>query len=810
MQRLGRCAVRSCFSHLTRCHRRSHPQLGWHPRKQFGSAVALRDDDNKFVVRHFEQVGPRETDLREVKEEEQERLSARLAQLENALERIQSIEDADKEIASSKDFEVRFQLPKDLYSHIKQFNRLVNAYRSPDLLTNKEEVTAKALWKQYLRCKEWVPTFLEQIPDPVWSLLWEINYQAPQASESRARRLWTLADDMTQVKKELSPAQRMVRIESRFSCGEYDKALRWWNSERTELEDKEEVASEFRELGIRTAIMAGKPKLATELARGSRFQLKAQHVIPLIADRLAKGDETNAQIAWALYLDLRLRMGDDITLEDFDKVVMCFLDSGRPDLALVAFKDLVLFKTKSNDDSVKLLEKSQSLYKELQNRSNNLEDLTHVSLTALAYLPRRLANSYFFGSWIKRLIGMGRTDSVGPVLQLMFERGISPGAKHINGFMSALLRGGDGKDKEVATQIGWSMIRERLRFVARRRGAGSGQIPKALDDPDPGLLVPPYLSRNLPSATIETFCILLLHYERANMQHSVGMLKQALLAAEIPPDCFFMNHLIYTELLRGNLEAAWNIFDKRKGVQPDLETFAALWDCERKLLGIRGQYTGDGFPAPRALFSTMMNWQSSLTGRARQTTLEEFSQDLYLQIIRCLCYHRDPGGTLVALYALKETFNAYPDDAAVRLITIQMARLGEKKTSQKRRRVRFFEVQDNKARLDKVTEAMEAITERRTEELRVQGVDPEKLLEEQRREEVLYRTAMLLRTFIRHHEGLELDEESNKEKVLENIAWEMGTGALHMEPPLYLGPPAVVSEPEQRPDIQEHASIVAN
>ena len=789
MHRLGQCVVRNCRAHISRYQPRSHLKPGWHPRKQFGSSATLCEDEkHKLVIRHFEQVGPRETDLREVKEEEQEALSARLTQLENALEKIQSMEDAAKEVAPARDFEVRFELPKDLSAHIKEFNRLVNVYRSPELLTNIDE-SSKALWKQYLRCKEWVPTFTEQIPDMVWRLLWEVNYHTPQESENRARRLWTLAEDMAQVKKDLSPVQRMVRIESRFAHGEYDKALRWWTFERKELENNEEVASEFCELGIRTAVVAGKPELAMQLICGSRFHLKAQHVVPLIVDRLRRGGEANAKVAWALYLDLRLRMGKDITPEDFDRVVMCFLDNGRPDLALAAFKDLVLYKVKSDDDSVKLLEKSQIMFEELQKRSENLKDLTEVSLTALAYLPRRFANGYFYASWMKRLIGMGRTDSVGSVLQLMYERGIQPGPKHINGFMSALLRGKDLKDKEVAIQIGWNMIRERLKFVARRRGATS---PTFVDAPDPGLLVPPYLSRNLPPATIETFCILLLHYEIMNMQQSVEMLKQALLAAEIPPDCYFMNHLIYTELRKGDLEAAWKIFDKRKGVKPDLETFAALWDCERRLIASRGQYS-QGFPAPRALFSTMMNWQSNLTGRARQTALEEFSQDLYLQIIRCICYHRDPGGTLVALYALKETFNAYPDDAAVRLITIQMARLGERKTTPRHRRVRFSEVRDSRAKLEAVTKAMESITEQRTEELRAQGIDPEKLVEEQRREEVLYRTALLLRIFIRHHEGLEIAEESTKEKIIEEIAWEMGSGALHMEPPIYSGPPAMVS-----------------
>ena len=287
--------------------------------------------------------------------------------------------------------------------------------------------------------------------------------------------------------------------------------------------------------------------------------IQASEVATLITAWAKKGDEANLRVAWSLYLDLRRRLGAHMSLEDYDQISMAFLAAERTELALAVFKDMVLRGQRLEWDSVEISKKTLGTFRRLQVNADTLDDLTQISLSVLTSMPKRLENKYFYASWIKRLIGIDEVDSAIPVLALMYERGIRPDPLHLNGIASAWLREKDKSRESLALQILWSMVKERLKLVARREASETGtQLP--VEIPDLGVQVPPFISLNLPPANIETFSVLLLHYESRNMQTSMKIVDEMLGLAKIPPNAFIWNQRMILAQRRGEVFEAWRVF----------------------------------------------------------------------------------------------------------------------------------------------------------------------------------------------------------------------------------------------------------
>ena len=784
---------------------------------------AEEGEDDSFVVRYFEQTA--DGNVRRVSEDEQENeakvLKTRIRQLEKKLREIEDSgrlsqvlgEDAgilqrhlvnlrtrrkededlldevkldgvqEEDLTASSELDVGVSQHQRV--HLQSFNKVLR-----EVAKSVEDVKKNAiLWTKYVTCKQRVPDFLEEISSAAWEVLWRSQYVGNPVVESRTRHLWELVDDMDRVRQKLSPTQKLVRIEALFSRGDREQAMALWQSGWNPLGPNDEKRADFRDLGIRLYVELDKLKEAQDLALKSAetdSKPKAENISILVSTWAEKGDDASLKVAWSLYLDLRQRLGSRITLDDYDHIVMSFLKARSSSLALAVFKDMVLSGKRPDWDSTELVKRSSATYRELQNHSTGLADLTQISLASLAFIPRQLENKYFYASWIKRLIGMGEVDSAVPVLALMYERGIRPDAIHLNGMISAWLREEDKQKHNLALQVGWSMVKERLKFVARRN-ASDTENQFGVDIPDLGVLVPPYISKNLPPATIETFSILLLYYENRSMHTSMQIVQQMLRRAQLSPNSFFMNHLLHAELRRGQVAQVWKRFEAmRNTVSPDMATFSVLWESSKVFTAGRNLSAKEGFPSPRALFFTMAEWLSNQKLKVGKPTEQGLSQPQYNQIIRCFCFRRDIEGTIVALYALREFFKLYPDADTVRLVTIQIARMGETVPTAKRRRSRLSANKESVRNMMKVSEIFEVVSKERTSVLQSLGLDEEALSVQQRGEELLFKLAEVLRIFMRHSTGIEVDKSSPQEESFDKVAWEMGVGGINLEsPPLY-------------------------
>lgn len=660
----------------------------------------------------------------------------------------------------------------------KRLRRLNYCLRAA-VLKQSDPESRRKLWQSYSRCKDHLPPFTHLLPDEAWDILWTSQDKVSEGGRDRAVHLSILARDMTQSGKQLNVRQRMVLVESLLLEGRQVEALECWHSQADQAAKDSELPIEYKLLGIRLYAAGGDPQKAQEMAfniLGQGDQDISSILVPVMEAWVRSTDEHGTKNAWALYLHLKARLGLSIKPEDYDKITVTLLHAGRKDLALAVFKDMMLTGEETEYESNELYKRSLGLVNKLHLGSIDPSELTEVSLTALTVLPRKFQNKFFYGSWMKRLIGMGCPDEAAMVVDLMYERGVKPDSKHLNGIMGAWLRKGTAKDKEKAERMGWAMIQERLDLVRRRQGSSlptDERVDDALD-----IQIPLHLKRTVSPATIETFSLLLLHYERRGRLKMVQLLREYLRSAQIGPNTFFMNHLLYAKLRSGEHQRSWELYKSMSSkVQPDLETFAALWDCEKAHQHRLSMYSADKFPGPRRILSEMVSWYLALGVKSRHDVQQAFSKGLYDQIIRCVCLAKDLEGTVVALYAMKEYFHFYPDSETARMVMLQVASMGKGVSKNPgRRRPRLSDNTQIKANIARITKVFELVTDQRADTLQQRGVklDPDATNEEQ-----LYLLCEFVRVILRK---MSLDEDE-VEHSIEQAAWAMGVGGMRMLEP---------------------------
>ena len=616
-----------------------------------------------------------------------------------------------------------------------------------DNITNA--TSRRTLWKAYDSAKRNLPPFLRLVPGSIFRVLWESQSSASVDDARRPGHLCVLAADLSNSGKVLTKEQALLYIDSLLRENRLQDARIQWDSYEARMVGEEETRLEYGLLGVRLFAQLGNPERAQEIALAlmpaAQKDMISPVLVPVIVAWIKRRDDESVKNAWALYLRLRKELGSEIRVQDYNYLTLSLIGAGRTDVALAVFKDLMLSGQDNEYTSEGLYQTTLGLVGKLQNQSVDSAQLNEVSLTALTMMPRHFQNKYFYGSWMKHLLGTGETDAAASVVELMMERGVRPDSKHLNGIIGAWLRSGSAEDRAKAEQMGWAMIHQRLDFVRERRGQQIEQDDRK--DNCPTGRVARYLRRRMvASATIETFSLLLLDYERRSVHKQAEVLKTYLSKAEISPNSYWINHLMYAELRQGHHNIAWDIYKHRpKHVSPDLETFACLWDCERRHLDRLAVYPQDNFPGPRRILREMLTWYTRLGKGAQNNAREEASRGLYDQILRCLCLKRDLEGTIVALYALKELFDINPDQDTARMITLQVAHMGTGgERSGRRRRKTLSAHGQSKDALAKIRQVLDMVMEQRLEKLRQQNIKPEEFDAEKKGQEL----AIVLATFL--------------------------------------------------------------
>ncbi|OKL56864.1 hypothetical protein UA08_07831 [Talaromyces atroroseus] len=602
------------------------------------------------------------------------------------------------------------------------------------------------LWRWYQRCKDAIPSFLPSLQPQTLQLLWKSQVQSQTPATTRMTHVQTLVEDFNSMERGLLPTEVLEFINVIHDAGDTERALQLWEESQTIITRGEGDLHAYWSLGVRLFAANGDPQRAQDIAfafltgDGSRY---ARVLIP-IATAWAKHADNKADAkAWAIYLQLKTLLGSEMKMEDYDTVSTSFLNDGKINLALAVFKDMMITGKDPTNDSTAIYQRAIGLAGHLQTSSIKEEDVNRISLSALTFLPRRFQNKFFYASWMKKLIGMGEVDSAAAVVELMFERGVKPDAIHLNGIIGGWLRNGSPSSRDKAERLGWSMIQHRIDTVWNRIQHPEQSSKPVVPEQPADRRIPAFLKRTLPPANIETFSILLLHYSRRGDDDMVKYLNKCLSDAQIRPNSYYMNHLLYADLRKHYIHSLWEKFQfLSRQVAPDLETFACLWDCG-KLQYDRSRTPYDiNFPQVRRLFSIMMRWYSGLDVRRRKTAQEEFSKELYDQITLCFCLSQDLCGSLVALYAMQKLFNFYPDDNTARMLVLQIARIANNNSSNQptgigrrsRARRRLSAAPQHKENIEQIQNVLAVLQDRKASMLRAQGLSVDQLEEHERRQ----------------------------------------------------------------------------
>ncbi|EXJ88345.1 hypothetical protein A1O1_05275 [Capronia coronata CBS 617.96] len=686
-----------------------------------------------------------------------------------------------REAQEKSSLKVTLSIPARDKIYVKRFNlALQEAEKGPP-----NERLYFALWKWYLRCQQHVANFSVIIPEDVWHFLWKTQ----STKYYRPQHLEMLAKDMIKADVPLEDREWIQYIDALQANGDLAAAAETWELQRPRLGPKDELAEEFWVTGIQIYVALGRPQKAQTLAFAcyDHSTVIDPSVLVMVISAWAKSkNPAAAERAWFCYLELRRRLdsaeNDDTILSVLGRLSSALLEAGRTELALAVFKDMFMLKAKSSSDSWRVF---QEVTQDALGTLSPSEDVvSEIGLATLAVTPRSFHNKYFFASWIKWLLGEDKVDEAALVVELMYERGVKPDARHLNGLIAAWLRQGSPSARRKAESTAWAMIHARIDLVQKRNTQDSD--PNSANKPT----IPPeskqtpfFLRRGAPAATIETFSILLSHYTRRSDLDNANQLTEIMtVSAEIKPNSFIMNHWLYASLRSGQIPDIWRKYcTLKQSIAPDLETFAALWDTAKAHYGSPAAHN-QKFPDARTLFAEMQAWLDSLDKKRRKSVKGDFSSEFYEQIVRCFCLSYDLHGTLCALYGLRDSFDMLPHEEITRLVIMQVARsfaADFAQPSSKGRNRRVSKTAQYQSAVKTLTEIVVAMMDRKMEET---DVDPEAFADLESREAQQLRldvlTSFLGMVIERKSEGGHVDGDGDGDGLVQqvsNVAAQMKT-----------------------------------
>ncbi|KAI9171628.1 Pentatricopeptide repeat-containing protein [Paramyrothecium foliicola] len=517
------------------------------------------------------------------------------------------------------------QIPEDPWTpnqrrKIARLNAvLARVWRQSQPSLELTDKTILTVFKAYHAARFSLAHGWSNVPLDVWDTLWKIFSAEESINAHRLSHISMLARDMSEAKVTLNPAQQLLTIEAVFVDGWESKALENWRRSISTLGDeKAESFRDFWELGVRMYSRMGDMEQANRavgklLARNQNPRI----LMTIIRTYSEQGTEEAKEKAWASYRQMRELLGQNMKLSDYDQVISFFLTTNQTENALHAFVDMM------SDGQIDL--KKQK------------------------HMPSVIANKFFLGKWLKRLIGAGDLNGAFEVVSFMRTKGVEAAPIHLNGLIGAWQRSGGTEDLARADTLGWEMIESRIAFVQARKATANSVANSTAPTP--------------PRANLETFSLLAENYRLRGLHDRQEKLWNAFHEAEISPDAFMMNQLLESYIQAGQSKQALELYESfvnNRGVVPDPHTFSALW----KTLGINRLHVvsdeslGQQALETRALFAETVKFRGVFEGGRMDGQLAR-------KILHTFRRLKDNAGFLMALAALKEAFGFIPPETLV-------------------------------------------------------------------------------------------------------------------------------------------------
>ncbi|OAQ72758.1 pentatricopeptide repeat protein [Pochonia chlamydosporia 170] len=534
----------------------------------------------------------------------------------------------------------------------KKINRLnvvlSRAFRESRRSSGLTKNSVSAVYKAYHAARLTLARGWGHVPIEVWDLLWTVLSADESINIHRLAHVSLLARDMSEARVTLSPSQQLVTIEAVFVDGWEAKAIdNWKRCVSTLGDEKAETFKDYWELGVRIFCRVGDLDQA-ERAANKLLQrhMDPRILMPLVRTLSEQATTESQERAWTTYRKMRDLLGKTMKLSDYDQVISYFLATNQTENALYAFVDMM------SDGEIDL--KKQK------------------------YMPSVVANKFFLGKWLKRLIGAGDLHGAFNVVEFMRERGVAASPIHLNGLIGAWQRSGGTEDLERADKLAWDMIESRIRFV-KSRAVGSSAEPES--------------TVSWPRATLETFSLMAENYRLRELHTRMESLWDAFHESEISPDAFMMNQLLESHLQAGQPKDALDLYRSlvtERGISPDPYTFSALW----KTLPVNRLHTIAPSSLPAEITTTRQLFCETASFRAVFEP-DGIDGQLARKILHTFRRLKDDAGFLVALTALKQVFKFLPPETLVMELLLGTTKISWESPSQRKRLIFAKRTLDN-------------------------------------------------------------------------------------------------------------------
>ncbi|OAA63673.1 pentatricopeptide repeat protein [Niveomyces insectorum RCEF 264] len=468
-----------------------------------------------------------------------------------------------------------------------------------------------ALWSRYGAARAGLAEAWGNVPTAAWTCLWDVLAWDDSATDTsttptaknprRMAHIYYLAKDMQAAGVALTDAQQLLAMEAMFVEGWPADALDNWKRTAATLGTRPATATDYWELGVRMCARHGDLERAERAASrlfsddystarsGARVEEEARKGNPRVLFQLIRSAAArDAQdTAWTAYQQLRALIDghagstadhEGMTIEDYDEVVSCFLTANQTEAAFAVFVDMMFSGARA----------------------------VHRPARTAGALPSAVANHFFFGKWLKRLIGAGDLDGAYRVLLFMQARGVMPAAVQVNGLLGAWLRSGTAANQALADAVAWRMIASRQLFVSLRQREAQMEWPlklhqvaaptrrtsaaddNAVDKAD-GKADADQLTF-VPRASLETFALMADNYKNRGRIGQLEDLWAAFRACEMAAtDAFMLNQLLGSYVHEGRVAEAHDLYRRmvhggaadaggsQKPVVPNPHTFLELF-----------------------------------------------------------------------------------------------------------------------------------------------------------------------------------------------------------------------------------------
>ncbi|KAI5786429.1 hypothetical protein DFH27DRAFT_575466 [Peziza echinospora] len=492
----------------------------------------------------------------------------------------------------------------------------------------------------------------------------------------------------------LTEEQTIEYIGGLYWARDPQKAIRRWTVLMASRDPPPSAAA--WKLGIKIFALSKEPERARRVYDLMTQTLGYEDPKALIPVMLAWNHLYQKYKAWKLYKKcgkLLSARGESFSESNLSDIALSFLDARSSIHSLWVLKDMLR-------EGFAPPEYTKEAVIIFQNQMQVAEMLHETSTHLAGSLQPAILDKYFYASWIKNLVRLGSADLTLQVKEIMEKKGIQPDSQHLNGMIRGFLKEGNLSAAEALAE---RMISQRLwNLLSWDKGMREKEARKAAQPlglridtklPDPtsipqrpdmenGKKYDSGLQMGNPAeADRQTISLLVIHFARRHKMEKVHHYIGVMLACQIAPGAYTMNHLLNMYLRRSDMGRLAETFENmvtNVGSVPDHETWFIMWFAMWK------RYTQKkrnvlSFPTPRAMFRKMVQKikkQSVYVQNTGQWSKDPKALEIWTLMVRCFIFARDWEGLLIAMNAALTLWKLRVDEGIFKEIALGVRKEG--------------------------------------------------------------------------------------------------------------------------------------